>query len=145
MKILNCFNEPNTFILCLRKIRSRDENCFAHVDIARGQWSRSKSRCQPALKSLGMFQCLLVYSLWEREQNLYPAMVRKLYKPQLFGIGSQCFSGLLYPSTFPSIHSITFWEFDIETPTKILIYLLKIIIICSQIICNLVLYFPSLL
>ena len=29
----------------------------------------------PCFMSLGMFQCLLVYSLWELEQNLYPAVV----------------------------------------------------------------------
>ena len=28
-------------------------------------------------------------------------------------------SGLPYPSTFLSIHSVNFWVFDIETPTKI--------------------------
>ena len=39
------------------------------------------------------------------------------------------FSGLLYPSTFLYIPSINFWEFDIETPIKILIYLKIIIII----------------
>ena len=27
--------------------------------------------------SLDMFQCLLVYNLWELEQNLYPAFVLK--------------------------------------------------------------------
>ena len=32
------------------------------------------------------------------------------------------FSSLLYPSTFLYIHSVNFWEFDIETPTKNLIY-----------------------
>ena len=29
--------------------------------------------------SLDMFQCLLVYSLWELESNLYPAVMWKLY------------------------------------------------------------------
>ena len=36
---------------------------------------------------------------------------------------SWCSSGLLYCSTFLYVHSINFWEFDIETPTKNLIYL----------------------
>ena len=29
----------------------------------------------PCFMSPDIFQCLLVYSLWEHEQNLYPAIV----------------------------------------------------------------------
>ena len=29
----------------------------------------------PCFMSLDIFQCLLVYSLWEPEKNLYPAVV----------------------------------------------------------------------
>ena len=34
----------------------------------------------PCFMSLGMFQCLLVYNLWELEWNLYPSVMWKLYK-----------------------------------------------------------------
>ena len=51
------------------------------------------------------------------------------------------FSGLLYPTSL-YIHSVNFREFDTETPTKDIIYL-KIIIVYSGTICNLVLYFLS--
>ena len=34
----------------------------------------------PGLVSPDMSQCLLVYSLWEFEENLYPTMLWKLYK-----------------------------------------------------------------
>ena len=53
-------------------------------------------------------------------------------------------SGLLYPSTFLSIHSINFWEFNIKIPTKKSQFIyLKIIAIYTWTICNFVLYFPS--
>ena len=29
----------------------------------------------PCFMSLDIFQCLLVYSLWEHEQNLYPSVL----------------------------------------------------------------------
>ena len=34
----------------------------------------------PRFMSLDVFQCLLVYSLWKLEWNLYPTVVWKLYK-----------------------------------------------------------------
>ena len=74
--------------------------------------------------SLDMFQGLLAYSLWELEKNLYPTVVWKLYESYLCWSGSQCFSGLLYPSMSLYIHSVNFWEFETEIPTKN-IYLLK--------------------
>ena len=48
----------------------------------------------PCFMSLGLLQCLLVYSLWELEWNLYPAVVWKLYRSLLYWIGSWCFSDL---------------------------------------------------
>ena len=72
----------------------------------------------PSLQSIGTWIEFVCY---------YKNCVWKLHKFQLCWIGSQWPSGLLYPSPL-YIHSIKFWEFDIETPTKILIYLLKKII-----------------
>ena len=51
------------------------ENRFCMISIPLNQ-----EMFAPCFMSLDMFQCLLVYSLWELEQNLYPTIVWKLYK-----------------------------------------------------------------
>ena len=63
-----------------------------------------------------------VYSLLELKQNLYPAFVcyvELLYSAfQVYYILLFILLILLYFIIILSFHSINFWEFDIETPTK---------------------------
>ena len=68
--------------------------------------------------SLDMFQCLLVYTLWE--------LVWKLNRSYLYWIGSQGFWGLLYSSLIFIL--LIFESLILKFQFKILIYLFKKII-----------------
>ena len=79
----------------------------------------------PCFMSLDMFLCLQFTVYVNLNRICILLLCENSINLNLCWIGSKCFSGLLYTSTFLSIHPIIFWEFDIENPTKILIYLLK--------------------
>ena len=71
----------------------------------------------PCLMSLDMLQCLLVYSLWELEQNLYPAIVWNYINLNYAELFLVLFRSTIFFYFFV-YSSYYFWEIDIETPTK---------------------------
>ena len=72
----------------------------------------------PCFPSLVVFQCLPVYSLWELEQNCFPAITLKInfnyveLVHSAFQVYYISFNFSVY------VYSIDFSEFDIEILTK---------------------------
>ena len=84
--------------------------------------------------SLDMLQCLLVYSLWELEQNLYPAVIWNYINLNYVELFLVLFRSTI--SFYFSVYSFYyFWEFDIQTPTKNIKFIyLKLIVTYSEVV-----------
>ena len=79
----------------------------------------------PCFMSLDMFQCLLVYSLWELEQNLYPTVVWKLHNLNDVELVHGAFQVYYILLLFCLFILLTFESLILKLQLKILIYLLK--------------------
>lgn len=83
----------------------------------------------PCFMPMDMFECLLVCNLWIEFASCVK-IVLVLIMLNWFIV--------LLRSTFLSIQSIDFWEFDIEISTKNFYLLKKLIVIYNVTICNFV-------